>query len=103
MLEYTCRDEQTRQETSMTTDEIETRIEELREKRQALVDQLLEPDAQSASLSAGGGSKSYTNRSVADIKAKIKFVEREIQQLQALLGVRPKPGSIIHVVPHYIA
>ena len=58
----------------------------LEKRREALVDQLTSIDATSASFSAGGGSKSYTNRSVADIKAKIRFIEEEIAALDAALA-----------------
>ena len=62
---------------------------ELEANRQELVRHLSAVDAQSASLSVGGGSKSYTNRSVADIKAKIKFIDGEIARLDAMLGTAP--------------
>jgi len=66
----------------------------LETRRQALVDQLTETDAASATVSSGSGSQSYSNRSVADIKAKIRFCDREIVRLAAMLGLRPAPGGI---------
>lgn len=78
----------------MTREEIESRISQLEERRDALVDQLTDIDAQSATVSSGGGSKSYTNRSVADIKSKIKFCDREIARLNARLGSGRSPSSI---------
>ena len=78
----------------MTEQELETYINELQARRRALVLQLTEVDAQSATLSAGGGSKSYTNRAVADIKAKIAFIDGEIQNAQAALGRTVATGEI---------
>jgi uncharacterized small protein (DUF1192 family) len=45
-------------------------------------------------MSSGGGSKSYSNRSVAEIERKIRYVKREIARLGALLAGRPAPGGI---------
>ncbi len=64
------------------------------------MDQLSAVDAASASISAGGGAQSYSNRSVSEIRAKITFVEREIARLDLRLGVggglsRPKGISIV--------
>ena len=59
----------------MTRTEAQERKRELEKRRDALVDQIAAVDAQSASMSSGGGSKSYTNRSVADLKAKIAFLD----------------------------
>lgn len=61
-------------------------LEELKAQRIALKRQLYQVDAQSASMSAGGGAKSYTNRSVADIKEKIAAIESEIAAVCAELG-----------------
>ena len=61
-------------------------LKELESQRLALKRQLFSADAQSASMSAGGGAKSYTNRSVADIKAKIADIESEIAALCRELG-----------------
>ncbi len=69
-------------------------MKKLEARREALVDQLTEVDAASASVSSGSGSKSYSNRSVSDIKAKIRFCDREIAKLAAVLGLRPAPGGI---------
>lgn len=72
----------------MTREEAIARRAELERRRDALVDQIAAADAASASLSAGGGSKSYSSRSVAELKAKVAFVEREIARLDYRLGVR---------------
>ena len=77
----------------MTREDAQIRKEELERRRNALVDQLTELDAQSASISAGGGSKSYTNRSVADIKAKIAFIDKEIARLDYMLGNAANPNA----------
>ncbi len=81
----------------MTRSEAISRKADLEAKRTALVDQLLEADSQSASLSAGGGSKSFTNRSVADIKAKIAFCDAEIAKLDYRLGLGPDPARPLTV------
>ena len=77
----------------MTREETQSRIAELEQRRNALIDQLTEIDTQSATMSSGGGSKSYTNRSVADIKAKIAFIEREIARLNFSIGLGPNPST----------
>lgn len=81
----------------MTRSEAISRKADLEAKRTALVDQLLEADSQSDSLSAGGGSKSFTNRSVADIKAKIAFCDAEIAKLDYRLGLGPDPARPLTV------
>lgn len=86
----------------MTRDDCKNRLKELRARRDALVDQLSEIDAQSATLSAGGGTKSYTNRSVDDIKKKIAFLDREIAKLEARLGLRAHPGRIKPIFVRYV-
>lgn len=86
----------------MTRDDCNNRLKELRARRDALVDQLSEIDAQSATLSAGGGTKSYTNRSVDDIKKKIAFLDREIAKLEARLGLRAHPGRIKPIFVRYV-
>lgn len=78
----------------MTEQELETYINELQERRRALVLQLTEVDAQSATSSFGGASDSYTNRAVADIKAKIAFIDGEIQNAQAARGRTVATGEI---------
>lgn len=62
-------------------------LEELKARRIALKRQLFAADAQSATISAGTGSRSYTNRSVAELKAKIAACESEIAAVCAELGV----------------
>lgn len=83
----------------MTRQDAIDRKAELEQRRRALVDQLTSIDASSATLSATGGSKSYTNRSVADIKAKIAFIDQEIAGLSAALGSGAQPGQ---PVTHYV-
>lgn len=61
-------------------------LKELESQRLALKRQLFSADAQSASMSAAGGAKSYTNRSIADIKAKIAAIESEIAAVCEELG-----------------
>lgn len=87
--------------TIMTREEAQQRYHVLEERRQALVDQLTAADTQSASLSSGGGSRSYTNRSVADLKAKIKFIEAEMARLGFALGVLPDPSLPKRIAPRY--
>lgn len=77
----------------MTREETQSRIAELEQRRNALIDQLTEIDTQSATMSSGGGSKSYTNRSVADIKVKIAFIDREIARLNFSIGLGPNPST----------
>lgn len=77
----------------MTRTEAQERKRELEKRRDALVDQLAAVDAQSASMSSGGGSKSYTNRSVSDLKAKIAFLDKEIARLAYRLGTGANPDA----------
>lgn len=85
----------------MTRAEGEQRREHLQNRIQELEDQLLSVDASSASLSSGGGSKSFTNRSVAEIREKIAYARRELARIEARLGVGRSPDAIVHVVPRY--
>ena len=62
----------------MTAQEKEAWLKELEERRLELKRQLFAADSQSASISSGGGTKSYTNRAVAELKEKIAAVENEI-------------------------
>lgn len=78
----------------MTREQAKTRRDELQAKRDVLVDQIAEADTQSATVSAGGGSKSYTNRSVDDLKKKVAFLDREIAKLDARLGLRADPSAV---------
>lgn len=86
----------------MTREQAKTRRDALQVKRDALVDQIAEADAQSATVSAGGGSKSYTNRSVADLEKKIKFLDREIAKLDARLGLRANPSAVRTIGVRYV-
>ena len=51
-------------------------LQELLDQRIALKRQLFSADSQSATISGGSGSKSFTSRSVADIKEKIDRMHR---------------------------
>lgn len=77
----------------MTRADAQKRKTELEQRRALLVDQLTAIDTQSASLSSGGGSRSYTNRSVDDIKAKIAFIDREIARIDYSLGIGANPST----------
>lgn len=79
----------------MTTQELKDRKAKLERDRDALVDAIAEVDTQSASISAGGGSKSFTNRSVDDLKCKIAFIDKEIARIDARLGLRRASGRIV--------
>lgn len=79
----------------MTTQELKDRKAKLERNRDALVDAIAEVDTHSASISAGGGSKSFTNRSVDDLKRKIAFIDKEIARIDARLGLRRAPGRIL--------
>lgn len=78
----------------MTREQAKLRRDELQAKRDAIIDQIADADAQSATVSAGGGSKSYTNRSVDDLKKKVAVLDREIAKLDARLGLRADPNAI---------
>ncbi len=75
----------------MTTEELQAQ----RAKYAAMIDQLeqqLADPFSSRSISAGGGSKSASSPS-ADIEARIKYFRRQIQAIDAALGVAPAPGT----------
>lgn len=84
-------------------EQLQARIDELIRRRDALVDQLSAIDASSASVSSGGGSKSYSNRSVEEIKAKIRFIDKEIARLEFAVGIRRSPGAIEIIRPRVYA
>ena len=85
----------------MTIEELRNRYAGLERRRNELVDQLTEADSQSASLSAGGGSKSFTNRSVDDIRKKIKFIDAEMARIGFALGILPDPSLPKRIAPRY--
>lgn len=85
----------------MTIEEAQNRYAELEKRRAALVDQLTAADSQSASLSGGGGSKSFTNRSVDDIRKKIKFIDAEMARIGFALGILPDPSLPKRIAPRY--
>ena len=70
-----------------SADDLRHWLDELLVRRRELKRQLFEADASSATLSSGGGSKSYTNRSVDDIKKKIAAIESEIAAVCEDLGI----------------
>lgn len=70
----------------MTKGELYQKIES-RNKLLRVYDELAASPAASASLSAGGGSQSYTNKRLAEIRAEIDALDREIASYKnALLG-----------------
>ena len=74
----------------MTIEELHSR----RAKYAAMIDKLEEQLAdpfQSRSISAGGGSKSASSPS-EDIKNRIAYFRRKIQEIDAALGNAPAPG-----------
>ena len=87
----------------MTRAEAEARLTESCEKLAALNNAMADVDTQSATISAAGGSKSYTNRSVADLERKIAAVQRDVEALQWRLGksATPPGAKIKTIVPNY--
>lgn len=77
----------------MTREEAQQRINELERRRNALVDQLTEVDAVSATVSASSGSRSYTNRTVKEIETKKRECGREIARICARFGLCPPPDQ----------
>lgn len=75
-------------------------LQELLDQRLALKRQLFAVDAQSHTISAGAGSKSFTNRTVADLKEKIAAIENEIVGLCAELHepVPFKPARGVYMI-----
>lgn len=72
----------------MTRAEATERRAYLKAKIAELEDQLLTADANSASVSAGGGSRSYTNRSVEEIKHKLAYARGQLAAVEHALGLR---------------
>ena len=70
----------------MTKRELAQKIE-ARNRLLQVYNELAANPAASASLSAGGGSQSYTNRDLSKIRAEIDALDREIAAVKsALLG-----------------
>lgn len=86
----------------MTRAEGQQRREYLQKRIQEIENQLLANDVSSGSYSSGGGSKGYTNRSVDDLERKIAFARRELARIEAKLGLRGSPDSIVHVKPRFV-
>lgn len=86
----------------MTRKDAENRLAALRLKREELVDLIAEADAQSGTASAGGGTRSFTNRQTADVERKLKVVEREIARYEAALGLRADPGKVKTIYPRFV-
>lgn len=76
----------------VTREEAQNRKAQLEARLHRLEDQLLETDASSASISSGSGSKSYSNRSVAELERKIRYCKREIAKLGDMLAGRGSGG-----------
>lgn len=86
----------------MTREECRRELERLEARRRELVELITAPDVQSATHSAGGGSDSFTNRSVDDLEKKLRRVNREIAKLEARLGLRSSPGKIKPLFTRFI-
>lgn len=54
--------------------------------------------AASASLSSGGGSKSYTNHGLAAMRTELDLLEKRIAALTRRIAGSPSNGGIRHVV-----
>ena len=54
--------------------------------------------ASSASLSSGGGSKSYTNHQLSAMRAELDLLEKKIGAVNRALAGAPANGGIRHVV-----
>lgn len=61
-------------------------LDELLAMRRKLQRRIFAADASSATVSSGGGSKSYSQRSVAEMKEKLAALEAEIAAECAKLG-----------------
>lgn len=85
----------------MTRAEALVRRAELEKMIRQLEDQLLAVDTQSASVSSGAGSQSYTNRTTAEIKAKISYAKIQLARLEGQLGLRTPPGAIKVIQPRF--
>lgn len=85
----------------MTRQECEERLKKRESDREAIIDALASLDVQSATHSAGGGSDSYTNRSVDDLEKKLRRINLEIAKLEARLGLRAHPNKIKTIVTRY--
>jgi len=87
----------------MTRKEAESALADVKASLVALNRQRAEADAQSATISAGGGSKSYTNRNVADLDAKIAAVKLDYDTLLWRLGRSSNnPGPVVtRIIPRY--
>lgn len=82
------------------TDELKekytARYTELEAKRDALMDKIADASGgvSSASISGGAGSKSYSNKSISELREALKAVNMELARLYALLNGLPAPGAI---------
>ena len=76
----------------MTREQAQSRKAYFEARLEKLEAQLLETDASSASISSGGGAKSYSNRAVAEIERKIRYCKREIAKLGDMLAGLPSGG-----------
>lgn len=85
----------------MTHEQLKERKSNLEMRRMALVDQITDADVASANVSEAGGSQSYSNRSVDDLKKKVAFIDKEIARIDARLGLRASPNAIGILEPRY--
>lgn len=85
----------------MTREECKDKLRQLEARRDEIVEQITSVDVQSATHSAGGGSDSYTNRSIDDLEKKLRRVNLEIAKLEARLGLRAHPGRVKTIVTRY--
>lgn len=85
----------------MTRKECEEKLKQREAQRDELIDAIASLDVQSATHSAGGGSDSYTNRTIDDMEKKLRRVQLEIAKLEARLGLRAHPNKIKTIVTRY--
>lgn len=85
----------------MTREEAIKRKRELEMKRERLIDRLTEIDVASASISSGTGSRSYTNRSIAELQKQIRAIDNEIDRYARKLGGLPSKGDILSIYPKF--
>lgn len=80
---------------------LEERLARLRERRDAVVDQIGASAVASASISGGGGGRSYTDKTAAERKAELAILDKEIARVEYALGLRDKPGSIRRIYARF--
>lgn len=75
----------------MTTEELQQKRAKYVAMVEKLEEQLADPFT-SRSISAGGGSKSASAQS-KDIESRIAYFKKQIQAIDAELGIGPAPGT----------